>query len=261
MNDSHLEAVNKAIRYMKDHLHEEITSGQIAEYVSYSPFHFTRVFKSITGISIRQYLSALRIESGKGYLLKEPSMLVKILYSIGFSSMGSFHTRFKQFVGLSPKRFRSSSESLHSYVNQYESKPLSLSPEQESLLPRIQCQITTPESFRGLIFIGLFPRPIPDQRPVVGTALNLKNRTCQFSSVPHGTYYVLAAGIPWSLNPKDYFLLEHALRAIYETPIVIDETTDLDLQLMLREPLPFDPPIVVNLPILLFEKDKNKSAK
>lgn len=261
MNDSHTEAVEKALRYMKEHLNEDITTGQLADYVGYSPYHFTRIFKSITGISIRQYLSALRIESGKAYLLKEPSLLVKILYSIGFTSMGSFHTRFKQFVGQSPKRFRSSSESLHSYVNQYASTPLSLPQEQENLLPRIRCQITTPESFRGLIFVGLFPRPVPDQRPVVGTALNFQNRSCQFKGIPHGTYYLLAAGIPWSINPKDYFLLDRSLRGIHETSILVDETTDMDLQLTLREPQPFDPPIVVNLPLLLFEQDKRKSAK
>lgn len=259
MNESHTEAVEKAILYMKDRLNEDITSRQLADFVGYSPYHFTRVFKSVTGITIRQYLSALRIESGKSHLLKEPSLLVKILYSIGFSSMGSFHTRFKQFVGLSPKRFRSSSESLHSYVSQYESKPLSLPQEQESLLPRIECHIKAPESFRGLIFVGLFPRPVPDQKPIAGTALNLRNRTCQFSGIPHGTYYLLAAGIPWSLNPRDYFLLDCSLRGKYKTSILVDETTDMNLQLTLREPLPFDPPIVVNLPLLLFEKNKRKT--
>ncbi|WP_422658026.1 helix-turn-helix transcriptional regulator [Paenibacillus sp. EC2-1] len=246
---------------MREHLNEDITTRQLANYAGYSPYHFSRVFKSITGISVRQYLSALRIESGKAYLLKEPSMLVKVLYSIGFTSMGSFLTRFKQFVGQSPKRFRASSESLHSYINQYASTPLALPQEQERLLPRIRCQITTPDSFQGLIFVGLFPRPVPDQRPVTGTALNFQKRTCQFSGIPHGTYYLLAAGIPWSMNPKDYFLLDRSLRGKYETSILVDETTDMDLQLTLREPHPIDPPIVVNLPLLLFEQDKRKSAK
>ena len=58
-----------------------------------------------------------------------------------------------------------------------------------------------------MIYVGLFPRPVPDQKPVTGTAVNLKNRTCTLTGMPAGTYYVLAAGIPWSLNPKDYFLL------------------------------------------------------
>ncbi|WP_054955855.1 AraC family transcriptional regulator [Paenibacillus dakarensis] len=261
MNDYREEAVEKAIQYMKEHLNEDIKAEQLANIVGYSPYHFARVFKSITGITIRQYLSALRIESGKSYLLKEPSLLVKILHSIGFSSSGSFHTRFKQFVGLSPKQFRSSSELLHNYVKQYESAPLSLPQGQESVLPRIQCHVTTPETFRGLIFVGLFPRPVPDQRPVAGTALNLRNRTCQFTGVPHGTYYVLAAGIPWSLNPRDYFLLEHAPRGIYDHSILVDETTDLNLKITLREPSPFDPPIVINLPLLLFEQDQKKNAK
>jgi len=66
--------------------------------LSERPFHFSRIFKRVTGISVRQYLSALRIESGKTELLHSPSLLVKIEMSVGLSSQGTFNTRFKQLV-------------------------------------------------------------------------------------------------------------------------------------------------------------------
>ena len=66
----------------------------------------------------------------------------------------------------------------------------------------------------------------------------------------------MLAGIPWSLNPRDYFLLSKSLRGKREEPVHIDEETDLAVNITLREPLPYDPPIVVNLPLLLFEKDR-----
>ncbi|GAB6926852.1 AraC family transcriptional regulator [Paenibacillus sp. JCM 10914] len=261
MNDEHRGTVQQTIEYMKGHLDEPMTTQQLADLAGYSPFHFSRVFKRVTGISVRQYLSALRVESGKSELLKRPSLLVKIGMNIGLSSPGTFNTRFKQFVGLSPKRFRSTSESLHQYVNQYENKPLHWTEEEQNVLPRIHCQIEAPETFRGMIYVGLFPRPVPDQKPITGTAVNLRNRSCILTRIPAGTYYVLAAGIPWSLNPRDYFLLNKSLRGKLDTPVHIEETTELSVKITLREPLPFDPPIVVNLPLLLFEKDRNDSAK
>lgn len=260
MSDDHIAAAVQAIRYMKRHLEEDITSEQLAAHVGYSPYHFTRVFKSVTGISPRQYLSALRMESGKSALLKEPSLLVKVLLSIGFRSAGSFNTRFKQHVGVPPRAFGIRSEALTAYMNQFEHRELSLPVPEKGAAPQITCRIEAPGSFRGLIFVGLFPRPIPDQRPVAGTALAGGKRTCAFADVPPGTYYALAAGIPWSLHPKDYFVLDHAIRGKYHSAIEVTDRTELGIAIQLREPLPYDPPIVVSLPQLLFEKKKERNT-
>lgn len=187
MNDSHLRAVELVIVYMREHLDEGLTSEQLAAHVGYSPYHFIRVFKRVTGISPRQYLSALRIESGKIQLLKAPSLLTKILHVIGFQSAGSFNTRFKQFVGLSPKKFQHTSAQLTSHMNEWEHKSLIPNLDDSETLPKITCQITAPPAFRGIIFVGLFPRPIPDQRPVAGIAINQNTRSCVFSHIPPGT--------------------------------------------------------------------------
>ncbi|WP_338125000.1 AraC family transcriptional regulator [Paenibacillus dendritiformis] len=260
MKDEHIAAAEQAILYMKSHLDEDITSEQLAEHVGYSPYHFTRIFKSVTGISPRHYLSALRMESGKSALLKEPSLLVKVLLSIGFRSAGSFNTRFKQQVGVPPRAFRIRSQALTAYMNQFEHRELSLPVPGKEAAPQITCRIEAPASFRGLIFIGLFPHPIPDQRPVAGTALAGGKRTCAFADVPPGTYYALAAGIPWSLRPKDYFVLDRAIRGKYPFAIEVNARTELGIAIQLREPMPYDPPIVVSLPQLLFEKNKESNT-
>ncbi|OAB41761.1 AraC family transcriptional regulator [Paenibacillus glacialis] len=256
MKDDHISATVQAISYMKAHLDEDITSEQLAVHVSYSPYHFTRIFKSVTGISPRHYLSALRIESGKLELLKAPSLLVKVLMAIGFRSVGTFNTRFKENVGVTPKKFRNLSDALSAYMNQYENQELLLNATDLNSTQKICCHIEAPDSFRGMIFVGLFPRPIPDQRPIAGTAMNRKNRTCTFTNVPEGTYYTLVAGIPWSINPKNYFVLDDSLRGIFPSAIHVTDNTDINMTIRLRSPLPFDPPIVVNLPLLLFEQHK-----
>ncbi|WP_088050150.1 helix-turn-helix domain-containing protein [Virgibacillus dakarensis] len=253
-----INAVIKAIEYMKKHIDKEITSEELAGFVGYSPYHFSRVFKEVTGVSPRYYLSALRIETGKEILVNaSSSSVLKAILAVGFRSFGTFSTRFKQFVGLSPKQFQISTNHLHQFINQYQYRDKCA----QKLMnpPFITIHLEVPVDFKGIIFVGLFPRPIPDQKPVIGKALMSNQTNCVLSKIPPGTYYALAAAFPISLNPKDYFLLDRALRGKFENPIEVTSDTREELQIKLRQPLPFDPPILVNLPKLLFDQEKNKA--
>ncbi|WP_047980981.1 helix-turn-helix domain-containing protein [Ornithinibacillus contaminans] len=249
----------RAISYMKEHLDEELTSEELASHIGYSPYHFSRVFKEITGVSPRHYLSALRIEAGKELLVDPSNSILKTLLNVGFRSIGTFSSKFKQFVGLSPKQFQKSMKPLHQFINEYdfskELQPLNL------LTPSVTCRVVTPTSFKGIVFIGLFPRPIPDQEPIVGTVLNHQKASCTFSNVPIGTYYILATTLPKSLNPKSYFVLTNTYRGKGDSPVVIEQHTSLYTEIVLREPLPFDPPILINLPKLLLSTEKRKQEE
>lgn len=256
----HIEAVIKAIEYMKKNIDEELTTEKLAEVAGYSPYHFSRVFKEVTGVSPRHYLSALRIEAGKELLIGSSSYsILKTLLKIGFKSMGTFSMKFKQFVGLSPKQFQSKAGKLHRFMNDFDEAVDGLPG--SVILPAVRCEIEVQASFKGLIFVGLFPRPIPDQKPIMGTAIRDAQQGCFFSGVPAGIYYVLAAAIPWSLNPRDYFLLSKNLRGKAEGPVEISENTICKVHIKLREPLSYDPPILINLPSLLFEKESKLEEK
>ncbi|NMO96101.1 AraC family transcriptional regulator [Paenibacillus lemnae] len=260
----HIIAVEKAITYMKLHLEESLTLDQIASVAGYSSFHFTRIFKHTTGISVRRYLSALRIEAGKTKLLNAPSTTVRLLQHIGFSSVGTFQTRFKSYVGLTPQKFKNLAHTLFRYVQQHKETAFTEEDNGSEGCSVIRCHIQAPAYFQGIVFVGLFPRPIPDERPAAGnvTAFSNSEKVCTIKTSKPGSYYVLAAGIPWSLNPKDYFLLHQSLRAKSPKAIDIKQPSNIEMELNLREALPTDPPIVINLPLLLFERDSvNKKSK
>jgi AraC family transcriptional regulator len=142
------------------------------------------------------------------------------------------------------------------FLNDFEEKEITQLLSESN--PSITCYIDKAKSFKGLIFVGLFPRKIPDQKPSMGTALLSQKRHCTFSDVPPGRYYVLTAGIKWSMKPKDYFVLDKSLRGASD---LIDVTTNTNtkINIKLREPLPYDPPNLINLPMLQFEQEKNKA--
>jgi AraC family transcriptional regulator len=256
----HIRAVTKTIEFMKENINEELTSEKLAAVAGYSPYHFSRVFKEVTGVSPRHYLSALKIEAGKEMLMDSSShSILKTLLDIGFQSLGTFSSKFKQFVGQSPKQFQKKSSQLHRLMNELDERQIAI-PDGVKL-PAVRCRVEAPEDFKGLIFVGLFPRPIPDQAPIAGTALRHTHREVTLSRVPTGTYYALAAAIPRSLNTRDYFLLSKNLRGKAEGAIEISTGSLINVHIKLREPMPYDPPILVNLPSLLLEKDSKLEEK
>jgi AraC family transcriptional regulator len=258
-SEEQTQAVLRSIDYMKRKLNEEVTTEELASEAGYSPYHFTRIFKEVTGVSPRHYLSALRIEAGKNLLIHSSSKsILGTMLEIGFQSLGTFSSKFKQFVGLSPKQFQATAAALHDFMNKYENVP-KLEASQSGKLPSIKCYIDIPADFIGWVFVGLFPRPIPDQKPIVGTAFSHSHRGCEFTEVPPGSYFVLAAAIPRSMNPADYFLLNKNLRGIAKKPVIVNLQADEEVYIKLRKPMPYDPPILINLPRLLFEKEKKKA--
>src|SRR5690606_22267467 len=122
------------------------------------------------------------------------------------------------FVGQSPQQFKTKSDFLYQYFNLFKDKNSFTTPLTSP--SSITCHIQTPSTFKGLVFVGLFPRPIPDQRPIMGAVL-YNEGTYTFSQVPEGIFYILAAAIKWSKNPKDYFILDQSLRGKVDDPIKV----------------------------------------
>ncbi|MFR9753644.1 helix-turn-helix domain-containing protein [Nocardia sp. 004] len=99
-------AVARAICFMRDNLAEPITADEIARTALFSKYHFTRVFQRVTGDSPGRYLTELRFERARELLLSTDLKVVDISYEVGFASVGTFSTRFRERTGVSPSAFR-----------------------------------------------------------------------------------------------------------------------------------------------------------
>ncbi|WP_155980933.1 helix-turn-helix domain-containing protein [Nocardia sp. CNY236] len=91
---------------MQDNLAEPITADEIARTALFSKYHFTRVFQRVTGDSPGRYLTELRFERARELLLSTDLKVVDISYEVGFASVGTFSTRFRERTGVSPSAFR-----------------------------------------------------------------------------------------------------------------------------------------------------------
>ena len=103
---AHSQAVEHAIQAMHTHLHEVLTLEDIASVAYLSPFHFNRVFRHLTGIPPGEFLSALRFQAARCLLLTTSLSVTDICFEVGYTSLGSFTSRFTRLVGLSPRLLR-----------------------------------------------------------------------------------------------------------------------------------------------------------
>src|SRR5229473_7326641 len=100
------QAVERAIQAMHTHLHELLTLEDLVSVACLSPYHFNRVFGRLIGIPPGEFLTALRFQMARRLLLTTPLSVTGICFEVGYTSTGSFTSRFTQLVGLSPRLLR-----------------------------------------------------------------------------------------------------------------------------------------------------------
>jgi AraC-like DNA-binding protein len=179
-------AVWRAITAMQDNLGEALTVDDMARAAMFSKFHFTRIFQRVTGVSPRRFLSALRLQRAKHLLLSTSLTVADISTSVGYSSVGTFSSRFSRSVGLSPTRYRR----LRGFAPHISSEPRRPAGRERSA--RVCGSVSLPRDEPGnVVFIGLFRGPIPEGRPARCAVLPGPG-WYQLVDVPQGSWYVLA---------------------------------------------------------------------
>src|SRR2546430_14849759 len=153
-----MQAVERAIQTMHTHLHELLTLEDLASVACLSPSHFHRVFHRLIGIPPGEFLAALRFQAARRLLVTTSLSVTDICFEVGYTSTGSFTSRFTHLVGLSPRLLRQRAHAFEPLpIEQAERYPTTPSgmPLQNALLGHI----IAPATFRRTIYVGLFPSP------------------------------------------------------------------------------------------------------
>jgi AraC-like DNA-binding protein len=97
-------AVNKAIKYMKDEYMMPISIKQISSDLDMSESNFCQYFKKVTGISPKEYLTNIKMEKAK-YIVTHESVTEAAL-DLGYENISHFITLFKDKYGVTPKQYQ-----------------------------------------------------------------------------------------------------------------------------------------------------------
>lgn len=98
------------LSYMEEHYNENITLEYAAEQMNFSPSHFSKMFKKLTGINFVTYLNMVRVEKAMECLQSTSMKITEIGFHCGFNNVRTFNRVFKEVTGYTPSQFAAEME-------------------------------------------------------------------------------------------------------------------------------------------------------
>ncbi len=99
-------AIEKAIFYLNNNLSKKIIAKEVASHCGMSPFHFSRSFKQVCGVTFSDYLLERRITKAKELIYDHNVSITSVCYDVGFRDLSYFSRVFKRYHGMTPSEYR-----------------------------------------------------------------------------------------------------------------------------------------------------------
>lgn len=247
-------AVLQAISSMRARYFDSITLGDLASEVFVSPFHFSRIFTKATGVTPGRYLTAIRLFEAKRLLLTTSLTVSDIVCSVGYSSVGTFTSRFTRAVGMTPTQYRDPEvgEMLVALAPDFQRLPSLEALHSAGMgcaslrsgTGKVSVRVEMPRGAGpASVLIGLFAESIPQCGPVAfGGRTNVLSGDIDITSVPEGRWTVIAAAEHATGSGASTF-------SVGTLPGRIDMTPHgrVHLRMPMRRLQPTDAPIAITL--------------
>ncbi len=95
--------INRVVDLVVEHLDEDISLERLAAAACFSPFHFHRLFQSLTGESVKAFTQRVRLERALVLLKANPRLSLKeVAAACGFGSPAVFSRAFRRVYHRAP---------------------------------------------------------------------------------------------------------------------------------------------------------------
>lgn len=116
MATSYEPRVHRVMDHVRTNLDQDLSLELLAGVAGFSPFHFHRVFKGVTGETVAEFTRRARLERAVDLMRGAPKRsLASIGAEVGFATPSDFARVFKATYGLAPSRWdrRSRFDAVH----------------------------------------------------------------------------------------------------------------------------------------------------
>lgn len=94
-------------QYIDEHLSENITSIDMAQYLFLNSSYFSRYFKRLAGINFTDYVHQYKMKIAEKMLKTSNQPLESLAMSLGYSDRNYFSKVFKKYTGMTPSEYKS----------------------------------------------------------------------------------------------------------------------------------------------------------
>lgn len=102
----YVQRINRAIDHVLAHLDGPLRLEDVAAAACFSPYHFHRIFRALTGETVNDFVRRVRLERALQLMVHRPAMrLTEVALACGFASSSDFSRAFRQRHGVAPSRF------------------------------------------------------------------------------------------------------------------------------------------------------------
>jgi AraC family transcriptional regulator len=100
------EAIAECLQYVEDNLYKKINLDDIAMHCGISKYHLIRIFKSLTGESLMEYVQFRKLSSSISDLKDTNRRVIDIAMDYGFDYEQSYIRAFRKKFGITPLKIR-----------------------------------------------------------------------------------------------------------------------------------------------------------
>lgn len=93
------------LAYLDEHFTGPVTADTLARHCFYNPAYLGRVFKTVYGKSLKEYIREKRMEYAAELLTHEQLSVDQVAERVGYTSKAQFYKHFVAQYGISPGKF------------------------------------------------------------------------------------------------------------------------------------------------------------
>ncbi|WP_276353860.1 AraC family transcriptional regulator [Cohnella caldifontis] len=98
--------IQKTIEFIETHLDEPLMLRELAELAGFSEFHYHRVFQSMVGDPVMEYVRKRRLAKAAAHVADPERRIVDVALDHGFQTHETFTRAFKRMFGMTPGEYR-----------------------------------------------------------------------------------------------------------------------------------------------------------